>query len=127
MPQVAILAELLQNYDQRILRGIAAYVRAIGNAWSLYVEEGTGPQDARPAGLERRRHDRELRRPRGGQAALKSGKPVVAYGGGAGWYREECRIPYLETDDEKIARLAADTFWNGASRTSLSAVIRPTV
>lgn len=38
MRQIAVLALTYQNYDQRILRGIAAYVRARSD-WSLYVEE----------------------------------------------------------------------------------------
>jgi LacI family transcriptional regulator len=107
MRRVAVLAMLYQNFDQRVLRGIAAYMRKVGT-WSLYVEEELihkMPDFRRwnGDGIIVNFDDR-----RAATAAMKFGKPVVGYGGGLGWYHEGCGIPYLETDDAGIARLAAE-------------------
>jgi len=107
MRKVAVLAMLYQNYDQRILRGIAAYVRAHGQ-WELYVEEELVHKmpDLRQwhgDGMIVNFDDHKA-----AEAAMKFGKPVVAYGGGLGWHEEGRGIPYMETDDENIARLAAE-------------------
>ncbi len=105
--QVAIFALMYQNYDQRVVRGIAAYVQAHAN-WSLYVEEELVHKmpDLRSwqgDGLIVNFDD-----PAAARLAMNIGKPVVGYGGGLGAYEQGCGIPYFETDDENIARLAAE-------------------
>jgi LacI family transcriptional regulator len=107
MRQIAVLALMYQNYDQRVLRGIAAYVRARSD-WSLYVEEELVHKlpDLRSwkgDGMIVNFDDRKA-----ATAAVKLGKPVVAYGGGRGWHADDCGIPYMDTDNEGIARLAAE-------------------
>lgn len=104
---VAVVARLFHVYDREILRGIAAYVREHGQ-WSLYVEEDM-PQKMPDLGswngdgLIVNFDD-----PGAARAVRGLGLPVVGFGGGRGWYNPHSGIPYFETDDEKIAQLAAE-------------------
>jgi ABC-type sugar transport system substrate-binding protein len=47
------------------------------------------------------------------QAVVAAGLPVVAVGGGGGAYAPESDIPYVATDNEAIAILAAWQAGNG--------------
>lgn len=105
--QVAVILDATSPYQRKMIRGVAAYARKVGG-WRLYVEEE--PLDKLPdlkawqgngiitAFTERR------------YAALVRGLdlPVVGVEGGYGWYEPDSGIPYFATDDEAVARLAAD-------------------
>jgi LacI family transcriptional regulator len=103
---VALILSTNFSYHRKMIRGVAAYARKAGN-WSLYIEE---PPDRFP----------NLRSWRGQgvitafaerryvEAIGRLHIPVVGVEGGYGWYDPDSNIPYFATDDEAVARLAAD-------------------
>ena len=103
---VALIVDAARPYDRKIIGGVAQYVKERGN-WSLYVEED--PLQKLPdlrwwrgSGIIANFDDRKV------AAAVRGLKvPVVGVGGGSGWYDPASRIPYFATDDQAIARLAA--------------------
>jgi LacI family transcriptional regulator len=104
---VAIIVDAVNPYDRKIIAGIAAFVKEIGS-WSLYVE--VDPLDKLPdlsawdgQGIIANFDDRKV-----AQAVAGLRVPVVGVGGGYGWYDPAGGIPYFATDNEGIARLAAD-------------------
>ena len=105
--KVAVILQLWQNFDRGILAGIAAYVRECRN-WSVFVEEVEHQRipnlrEWDGDGLIINFDNRNVAR-----AAQGIQKPVVALGGGCGWYDENSGIPYVSTDAEAIGRLAAE-------------------
>jgi LacI family transcriptional regulator len=104
---VALIIDASKPYDRKIIRGVGAYAREAGN-WSLYVEEN--PVEKLPA-LRSWQGDgilASLDDARVAAAVRGLGTPVVGVGGGFGWYDPHGRIPYLATDSQGIARLAAE-------------------
>ena len=106
-PLVAVVIDPSLPYDREIAKGVGQYAREVGD-WRLYVEE---------------EHDRRLPDfdvwP--GQGIIASfdtdevarrvsaaGLPVVAVGGGGGAFDAASGIPYVRSDDERIATLAAE-------------------
>lgn len=104
---VAVIVDAAKPYDRKIIGGVAQYVKERGN-WSLYVEED--PLQKLPDlrswqghGIIANFDDRKV------AAAVRGLKvPVVGLGGGSGWYEPATRIPYFASDDEAIAKLAAE-------------------
>lgn len=104
---VALIVDAADPYDRKIISGVGAYAKEVGN-WSLYVE--TDPLEKLPdlrkwqgQGIIANFDDRKV-------AAVVRGLdiPVVGVGGGYGWYDPATGIPYFASDNEKIARLAAE-------------------
>jgi LacI family transcriptional regulator len=103
---VALIVDAAKPYDRKIIGGVAQYVKERGN-WSLYVEED--PLQKLPdlrswqgSGIIANFDDRKV------AAAVRGLKaPVVGVGGGYGWYDPTSRIPYFASDNEAVARLAA--------------------
>ncbi len=105
--KVAVILQLWQNYDRGVLSGVAAYVRERRN-WSVFVEEVEHQRipnlrEWDGDGLIINFDNRSV-----AQAVQGIAKPVVALGGGRGWYDETSGFPYVSTDDEAIGRLAAE-------------------
>ncbi|HMP07360.1 MAG TPA: hypothetical protein PJ982_13495 [Lacipirellulaceae bacterium] len=105
--EVALIVDPSKPYDRRIIRGVAAFVRAQHRDWSLYVEED--PVARLPHleawggdGVVANFDDRRIAR-----AVSNANVPVVAIGGGYGYYNDNPRIPYVRTDNRAIAELAA--------------------
>jgi LacI family transcriptional regulator len=104
---VALIIDASQPYDRKIVQGVAAYVRKVGN-WSIYIEEGHSqriPDLRRWAGdgIIANLDDLSVAK------ALQHSKiPVVGIGGGYGDYDSATRIPYFTSNETAIARLAAD-------------------
>jgi len=105
--KVAVILQLWQNYDRGILRGIAAYVRERRD-WSVFVEEVEHQRipdfkawdgDGLIVNFDNPHVVRALR-------GVK--KPIIAVGGGRGWYDPASGIPYVGTDDSMIGKLAAE-------------------
>jgi LacI family transcriptional regulator len=104
---VALIVDAARPYDRKIIGGVAQYVKERGD-WSLYVEED--PLQKLPdlrswqgTGIIANFDDRRV------AAAVRGLKtPVVGVGGGFGWYDPASRIPYFASDDEAIARMAAE-------------------
>lgn len=104
---VAVIVDAARPYDRKIISGIAGYVKEVGN-WSLYVEED--PLQKLPdlrrwggQGIIANFDDRKV------AAAVRGLRiPVVGVGGGYGWYDPAMRTPYFESNNETVARLAAD-------------------
>jgi len=106
-PLVAIVVDPSLPYERAIALGVAHYARERGN-WRLYVEEeqlrrlpdfNDWPGHGIIASFD---DDRVAR------AVIATGLPVVAVGGGGGGFDPSSRIPYVETDNERIADLAAE-------------------
>jgi LacI family transcriptional regulator len=104
---IAVVVDPSSPYDRAIATGVAQYARERGN-WRLYVEEEQSRRlpDFRDwpwQGIIASFDDAEVAR-----TVMASGLPVVAVGGGGGGFDPVSSIPYVETDNERIACLAAE-------------------
>lgn len=103
--QVALFIETSNSYGRGLLDGIIGYVRE-HESWSIYLPEqrrGECP----PAWLKRWRGDGIIARienSRIATAVSQTGRPVVDVSAA----RTLPEIPWVETDDEAIARLAVE-------------------
>lgn len=107
MRHVAVIVDAARPYYRQLLAGVATFVKETGN-WSLYIEED--PLQRMPELHTWRGHgilanfdDRRVAR-----AVTGLNVPVVGIGGGYGWYDPASGIPYFVSDNEAIARMAAD-------------------
>lgn len=102
--QVALLIETSNAYARGLLQGVVHYIRE-HEPWSFYLmEQGRG--DDPPAWLERWDGDGIIARietPRIAAAVVRAGVPTVDVSAA----RLVPALPWVETDDEQIARLAA--------------------
>ena len=102
-PRIALLIETSNAYARGILRGIRAYVRQEGT-WSLTLDEQRRGEPA-PAWLRRWSGQGVIARietPDIARAILRSRLPAIDVSAA----RHVPELPYVETDDEAIARLA---------------------
>jgi len=106
---IAVIIDAVRPYDRKIIGGVAAYTQEVDN-WSLYVEED--PLEKLPDlrtwqgdGIIANLDDRRV-----AEAVCGLKVPLVGVGGGYGWYDPASRIPYVATDNLKIARLAVEHF-----------------
>lgn len=104
---VALIVDTISQFDRNVILGIASYVKSHQH-WSLYVEED--PLDKLPDlqawhgdGIIANFDDVKVSKL---VSTLKI--PVVAFGGGYGWYKPESSIPYISKDNRGVARLAAE-------------------
>ena len=103
--RVALLVETSNSYARGILRGIIDYARDHGG-WSVYLGEHSRG-DEPPPWLARWDGDGIIARienARIARAILRSGRPAVAVSAA----RLLPDLPWVETDDEAIAREAAE-------------------
>lgn len=103
--QVALIMNVNKPYDRKIIGGIARYVHSIGQ-WSLYVEED--PLSKIPD-LNQWKGDgiiADLDDERVVKAVGGASVPIVGVGGAA--QREGDDMPYVTTNNEAVARLAAE-------------------
>src|SRR3954463_7096163 len=106
--EVAVIIDPGSPYDRRIVRGVAAYADQKGRHWSLYVEEEQFSRIPNLRawdgdGIVANFDDRRV-----AAAVTGLGIPVVAVGGGYGYYDRRAKIPYVHTDNGAIAHLAAE-------------------
>lgn len=103
--QVALLIETSNAYARGLLQGIVHYIRE-HKPWSFHLmEQGRG--DDPPAWLENWKGDGIIARietPRIARAVVRAGLPTVDVSAA----RLVPELPWVETDDEQIARLAAE-------------------
>ncbi len=103
--RVALVIETSNAYARNVLLGVVGYIREHA-PWSFYlVEQGRG--DDPPAWLARWDGDGIIARiesPRIADAVVSSGLPAVDVSAG----RYVPSLPWVETDDDAIANLAAD-------------------
>jgi LacI family transcriptional regulator len=103
--QVALLIETSNAYARGLLQGVVHYIRE-HRPWSFHLmEQGRG--DDPPDWLEHWKGDGIIARietPRIARAVVKSGLPAVDVSAA----RLVPALPWVETDDEQIARLAAE-------------------
>lgn len=102
--QVALLIETSNAYGRGLLQGVVHYIRE-HRPWAFHLmEQGRG--DDPPAWLESWRGDGIIARietPRIAQAVVRAGVPAVDVSAA----RLVPELPWVETDDQQIARLAA--------------------
>ena len=112
-PAVALLIETSNAYARGLLKGIVAYVRE-HRPWSIHLpEQGRG--DTPPSWLPRWEGDGIIARIENAtiaRAVLKSGLPVVDVSAA----RAVPGVPWVETDDRVIARMAAEHLWQRGFR-----------
>jgi LacI family transcriptional regulator len=112
-PQVALLIETSNSYARGLLRGIYAYLRE-HRPWSIYLpEQGRG--DPPPHWLKSWRGDGIIARienPRIARTVKGLGAPAVDVSAG----RLLPDLPCVETDNEAIARLAVEHFFERGFR-----------
>src|SRR5215831_13271375 len=105
-PRVVLLVETSNSYCRELLRGIYAYIQENG-PWSTFLTE-TARGDAAPKwvldnlqgdGIIARIENRSI-----ADAVMKTGLPVVDVSAA----RIVPEIPWVETDDAAMARLAAE-------------------
>jgi LacI family transcriptional regulator len=106
-PLVAVILDAARPYDRLIIGGVAQYAREHG-PWSLYVEED--PLQKLPdlghwhgQGIIANFDDRAVARAIEGLSL-----PIVGVGGGFGWYEPAAGIPYVYTDNERVARVGSE-------------------
>ena len=107
--QVALIYDATRTYDVKVMTGVAAYLREGAN-WSVYIEE-TALKDQKLPNLRSWHGDGVIANfdhPKIVEAVMDSHLPAVAFGSGYGWYKPSLRIPYVFTNNEEIARLAAN-------------------
>jgi LacI family transcriptional regulator len=105
--RVALLIEASNAYARGLLEGIAAYVRH-HQSWSIYLPEQRRG-DAPPPSFSRWHGDGLIARIETAvlaEAVRRLGLPTIDVSAA----REIPAIPWVETDDELIARLAIDHF-----------------
>lgn len=103
--QVALLIETSNAYARGLLQGVVHYIRE-HEPWSFHLmEQGRG--DDPPPWLERWDGDGIIARietPRIARAVVRAGLPTIDLSAA----RLVPELPWVETDDEQIARLAAE-------------------
>jgi LacI family transcriptional regulator len=104
---VAVVVDPALTYDREIAKGVAQYAREAGD-WRLYVEEEQSRRLPDFAAWSGQGIIASFDEPLVAQAVVAAGLPVVAVGGGGGAYAPESDIPYVATDNEAIAILAAE-------------------
>lgn len=106
-PLVAIIIDAAVPYDREIATGVAQYAREAGD-WRLYIEEEAERRIPRARSWNGQGVIASFDDKRITEAVVAMGLPTVAVGGGAGYHDPATGIPYVETDNETIARLAAE-------------------
>jgi LacI family transcriptional regulator len=104
---VALIIDASQPYDRKIVQGVAAYVREIRH-WSIYLEESA--QQKMPD-LQRWAGDgiiANFNDPHVAKALHNAKIPIVGISGSSGTCDGASKIPYFASNDEAIARMAAD-------------------
>ena len=111
MRNITLIYDATLPSDQKVIEGVAAYVREVGN-WNVYIEEfALGKQqlpDLRTWHVDGIIADFDD--PKVSQDVQEMQVPVVGYGGGYGWYNRDSQIPYFFVNNKKIAMLGADHF-----------------
>ncbi len=105
--KVAVILQLWQNYDRGILHGIAAYVRE-RRYWSVFVEEVEHQRIPDFKAWDGDGLIVNFDNPHVVRALRGVNKPIIAVGGGGGWYDTASGIPYVATDDAMIGQLGAE-------------------
>ena len=109
MRHVALIYDARSVYDLKVMNGVAAYLQE-GADWRVYIEENA-LKDQRLPDLRSWKGDGIVANfddPRVAGIVMQSRLPVVAFGSGYGWYKSATRVPYFFTNNQAIARLAAD-------------------
>ena len=104
---VAVVVDPSLPYERAIALGVAQYARERGD-WRLYIEEEQPRRlpefnDWPGHGIIASFDDERV-----AQAVMATGLSVVAVGGGGGSFDPTSCIPYVETDNDQIACLAAE-------------------
>jgi LacI family transcriptional regulator len=107
--QVALIYDAKLPYDVKVMTGVAAYLRATGS-WDVYIEENA-LKDQQLPDLARWKGDgiiADFDDPHVAAQVQAVGITTVAFGGGYGWYDPASGIPYVFTNNEAVAGLAAE-------------------
>ena len=104
---MAVVVDPSLPYDREIAKGVAQYAREVGD-WRLYVEEEEARRLPDFAAWSGQGIIASFDDPRVAQAVVAARLPVVAVGGGGGAYDPKSGIPYVNTDNQAIATLAAE-------------------
>jgi len=106
-PLVAVVVDPSLPYDREIAKGVAQYAREVGD-WRLYVEEEEARRLPDFTTWSGQGIIASFDEPHVARAVVAARLPVVAVGGGGGAHDAKSGIPYVDTDNETIASLAAE-------------------
>jgi len=110
MRRVALIYDSTLAYDLCVIRGVAAYLRR-EPGWNVYLAQNGAGERPLPD-LSSWKVDGVVAdfdsHPALATAVVTAKLPAVGFGSGYGWYAHESRIPYFFTNNQAIARLAAD-------------------
>ena len=106
-PLVAVVVDASMPFDREIAKGVAQYAREAGD-WRLYVEEEQSRRLPDFHAWHGQGIVASFADPQVARAVAAAGLPVVAVGGGGGTFDECTGIPCVDTDNARIATLAAE-------------------
>ena len=114
---VAVIYDAALAYDVKVVTGIAAYAKEVGN-WSIYIEQHPLSRQRLPSRPQWRADGilADLDDASVARQVRGSGLPLVAFGGGYGWYGTNWHTPYFLTDNVAVARLGAGHLLDGGLR-----------
>ena len=107
--RIALIYDATRAYDLKVMSGVAAYLKE-NDHFSVYVEKNA-LKDQRLPELHSWGGDgiiADFDDPAVSSAVAKSRLPVVGFGSGYGWYPPGSSIPYLFTNNQAIAGIAAE-------------------
>jgi LacI family transcriptional regulator len=105
--KIALIFDATVTYDLKVMTGVAAYLQE-GGEYNVYIEENA-LKDQRLPDLHSWGGDgiiADFDHPGVAKAVAKSKLPVVGFGSGYGW--EGSSVPYFFSNNQVIARMAAD-------------------
>ncbi len=114
--RIALIYDARSAYDLKVMRGVARHLQR-ERKYSVYIEENA-LKDQRLPDLRKWKGDgiiADLDDPRVAKAVTGSGLAVVGFGGGREWAGSR-PIPYFHTNNEAIAELVADHFFERGLR-----------
>jgi LacI family transcriptional regulator len=109
MRRVALIYDATEASDIKVLSGVAAYLHE-GVMWNIFLRE-TSLKEQRLPDLHSWHGDGIIANfddPHVAAAVMHVKLPTVGFGGGYGWYSGTSQIPYFCSNNEAVARLAAD-------------------
>ena len=109
MRRVALIYDATSAYDLCVIRGVAAYLHNAPR-WNVYIA-GNNLKEQRLSDLSSWGVDgvvADFDNPNVARAVGLSKLPAVGFGSGYGWYAPESQIPYFFTNNQAVARLAAN-------------------
>ena len=109
MRRVALIYDARLTYDLKVMTGVAYYMRE-RRSFNVYIEENA-LKDQRLPDLRSWKGNgiiANFDHPSVAKTVARSKLPVVGFGSGYGWYAPKSSVPYFFTNNNAVARMAAN-------------------